>query len=314
MTLVLSMLNSEYAVQLSDRRLSSARGTEDDESNKAVVVVTLTARVVMGYSGLARVGNFDIFETVKDLLVAAAPPDYRWGRMVYRFAERLSEEFRHPTIRGLPPDQRRASFHFVGHMRTDPPTPTITYVSNWDDPANRLRADPPADEFKVSGGVFTHPTGFPRIVMLGAHAHLGEEDFQPLMDLLRDRCPPKLLVDKGVALMRQWADDPRAGGTIGKQLSSVIAPAAGSRWAAARYHTNVPRSTVYMVDNVYALPGKVLQTRGGVVGRVDGGTVAVPPAGRNKPCPCGSGKKYRQCHSPAATTPMIVRLENVSEQ
>jgi preprotein translocase subunit SecA len=23
---------------------------------------------------------------------------------------------------------------------------------------------------------------------------------------------------------------------------------------------------------------------------------AVPPVGRNEPCPCGSGKKYKHCH------------------
>jgi preprotein translocase subunit SecA len=25
-------------------------------------------------------------------------------------------------------------------------------------------------------------------------------------------------------------------------------------------------------------------------------TAAYPRAGRNDPCPCGSGKKYKQCH------------------
>jgi uncharacterized protein YecA (UPF0149 family) len=24
--------------------------------------------------------------------------------------------------------------------------------------------------------------------------------------------------------------------------------------------------------------------------------VAIPKVGRNEPCPCGSGKKYKQCH------------------
>lgn len=27
---------------------------------------------------------------------------------------------------------------------------------------------------------------------------------------------------------------------------------------------------------------------------------AVPKVGRNEPCPCGSGKKYKQCHGGAA--------------
>jgi hypothetical protein len=28
----------------------------------------------------------------------------------------------------------------------------------------------------------------------------------------------------------------------------------------------------------------------------DAGTPVIPPAGRNDPCPCGSGKKYKKCH------------------
>jgi uncharacterized protein YchJ len=28
----------------------------------------------------------------------------------------------------------------------------------------------------------------------------------------------------------------------------------------------------------------------------DAGTPVTPPAGRNDPCPCGSGKKYKKCH------------------
>ena len=35
---------------------------------------------------------------------------------------------------------------------------------------------------------------------------------------------------------------------------------------------------------------------------VDDNTVvkAVPRVGRNEPCPCGSGKKYKQCHGKLA--------------
>jgi hypothetical protein len=162
MTLVVSMLNSEYAVQLSDRRLSTPRATVTDEANKAIVVITLTGRVVMGYSGLAQAGNRDIFETIKDVLLEAATPDYAWERMVYRFAGGLSEVFNHPTIRALPPGQRRASFHFVGHMRTYPPTPTITYVSNWNDPGNWLRADSAAHARETENRKSASPTRWER--------------------------------------------------------------------------------------------------------------------------------------------------------
>jgi preprotein translocase subunit SecA len=31
-----------------------------------------------------------------------------------------------------------------------------------------------------------------------------------------------------------------------------------------------------------------------------GGVATVPKVGRNEPCPCGSGKKYKQCHGKLA--------------
>jgi uncharacterized protein YecA (UPF0149 family) len=32
------------------------------------------------------------------------------------------------------------------------------------------------------------------------------------------------------------------------------------------------------------------------LGPVARATAAVPEVGRNEPCPCGSGKKYKKCH------------------
>jgi preprotein translocase subunit SecA len=35
---------------------------------------------------------------------------------------------------------------------------------------------------------------------------------------------------------------------------------------------------------------------GSVSQEADGSAPQVPPVGRNEPCPCGSGKKYKHCH------------------
>jgi preprotein translocase subunit SecA len=40
-------------------------------------------------------------------------------------------------------------------------------------------------------------------------------------------------------------------------------------------------------------PSPALNTSMGPVGRA---TAAVPEVGRNDPCPCGSGRKYKKCH------------------
>ena len=40
--------------------------------------------------------------------------------------------------------------------------------------------------------------------------------------------------------------------------------------------------------------------RGAAAAAAVGGAAAVPRVGRNDPCPCGSGKKYKQCHGKLA--------------
>ncbi|MEK7380315.1 MAG: SEC-C metal-binding domain-containing protein, partial [Gemmatimonadota bacterium] len=35
------------------------------------------------------------------------------------------------------------------------------------------------------------------------------------------------------------------------------------------------------------------------LGRMASGAAGVPEVGRNDPCPCGSGKKYKKCHGAA---------------
>jgi preprotein translocase subunit SecA len=64
--------------------------------------------------------------------------------------------------------------------------------------------------------------------------------------------------------------------------------------AAAEMETRAER-----ISNVtYSAPTET----GEVETTVDAGTVpkAVPRVGRNDPCPCGSGKKYKQCHGKLA--------------
>jgi preprotein translocase subunit SecA len=41
---------------------------------------------------------------------------------------------------------------------------------------------------------------------------------------------------------------------------------------------------------------------GSVSQEADALAAAVPKVGRNDPCPCGSGKKYKKCHGDVATT------------
>jgi preprotein translocase subunit SecA len=67
---------------------------------------------------------------------------------------------------------------------------------------------------------------------------------------------------------------------------------------AARAAVEMESRAEHMTNVTYSAPTET----GEVQTTVDAGTIAktVPRVGRNDPCPCGSGKKYKQCHGKLA--------------
>jgi hypothetical protein len=141
------------------------------------------------------------------------------------------------------------------------------------------------------------------------YGHVGPADVEPLSKMMKEGRPAVTIVAKGVELVRRWADHPAAQGTIGKQMMSVVLPSDHTVIATARYHTAVVQPTAYLMSEVQALPWASYAARGGRIVEASGGPGAVPPAGRNEPCPCGSGKKYKRCHGGPAARQIVVQIE-----
>ena len=68
MTLILSAVAGDYAVQVSDRRLTQGNGVLSDETNKAVL---FCGRSAFAYTGLAKMGNVPMDEWLTRALVNA---------------------------------------------------------------------------------------------------------------------------------------------------------------------------------------------------------------------------------------------------
>jgi len=122
--------------------------------------------------------------------------------------------------------------------------------------------------------------------------------------------PPEAIVGKGVELIREWAERKSSLDLIGKQISSVVVPAAIDEPAAARYHSDVAQSTSYGITEVIARSDMGLAWKSELTAK-NGGLDAVPTVGRNVPCPCGSGKKYKRCHGQPAHPhrTMVIELQ-----
>jgi len=58
----------DYAVQVSDRRLSIDGVMRGDESNKAALLFATDARMIVGFTGIAKAGSFTTAHWILDTL------------------------------------------------------------------------------------------------------------------------------------------------------------------------------------------------------------------------------------------------------
>jgi hypothetical protein len=161
----------------------------------------------------------------------------------------------------------------------------------------------PWDEFTLTKQQERRPLNFePTLVRrIGNWRAMTDEDEVALRDLLQQRKPARAITGKAVELVRQVADRPAASGTIGKQLSVIRIPRDCQQPPLSEYHSDASSYVAYGSDQVL-LPSnwaiKDFQVR--AVGGPGALPVSVRKVGRNHPCPCGSGKKYKYCHMPGA--------------
>lgn len=310
MTLVIGIANSEQTILMSDRRLTSNGTVVEDESNKTAIVLLPQARLVTGFTGLGQIGTIPnrfgppppgAFRTswwLLDQVRKAAPPDYMAEPTVRRFSTLATEEFR-----GLPgrpsAKDRLLAVMFVGYdYSTHKNGPFLRNVFNFG-----RRTMVARDEFIVDDS----PPDRAFMVAIGAFGVLDLPAVKPSADRLRELAelghPPSALVGKGVEVIRLAASQPESANTIGSNIMSVVVPADPTEPVRAEYHPDHASSAIFSPDLIdLRTPdrgGLLLggfQFKSGPPNGPPGHSIVVPRVGRNAPCPCGSGKKYKRCH------------------
>jgi len=317
MTLVVSLLDQNRAIQLSDRRLTSDAGPETEEYGKGSLVITRDVRVLMGLSGLATMGkihnvqpygkDFDLRRTIATSLLNVAGPEYLWNQTAQRLAQELTDIFAQPAIAGLPGTTRRCVIHFVGFDgSTDPPSPISTFVSNFHDPHLKERAETGVwDEFRTTTARFTGDGLMAQAI--GTYRHITQSDMNPLIELMKAGKPDAAVIGKGVELFREWADRLGPDGAIGKQVASYVLPSNMYSPATTAFHSNIPQQEVFGLGEIRIDGPDGYATEGVRLTREDG-PAAGPKLGRNVPCWCGSGKKYKRCHGTTGGKTMVIEL------
>lgn len=295
MTFILALANDEYVIQISDRRLIVNGAPKDDESNKAGFFLCNDARSVYAYSGLAEFGQLKTQRWILETLRAAGPPDHIYREILERFTNRATEYFATSRlVSRIPREYRRVSVMFTGFQNDGRiVNSTITNFQDFDS-----GNDSPVawDEFRLLPLISDPPAGIkPTFVeRIGCWPAMTAEDEKVLRDMLSRGKPRVAVMQKAVDIFRDIASRPAAAGNIGPHISSVCL-SADCPFPITGYHTASPTDTLPLVDMIDCRKGALIQITDSTF-RVPGRVIAVPKVGKNNPCPCGSGKKYKYCH------------------
>jgi len=303
MTIVLTMGNVDQIIQVSDRRLMSDGHLVEDEFSKGGVFVSSNARLAFGFTGLARYGDFNTHRWLLENLVKLGPPDFEAKNILDRLTEKATEDFaKLPALSKVPIQHKRLSIMFSGYLyHHSPPMIGAAVLTNFQDFNTGIDNNTAWDSFKCmfcneKKPRIENPTLVQRI---GVWQAMNPADEAALRTLLIKRKPASVIVSQAVRIIRNMADRPQAAGSIGKQLSSLVLPRDLDAGPISGYHTMVAKRVIYLTP--MAITTETMQVAMGdpelkLADEADGSPLALPEVGRNQPCPCGSGKKYKRCH------------------
>jgi hypothetical protein len=193
---------------------------------------------------------------------------------------------------------RQLSIALAGYLYSEePPRGFLALLSNFERWGARVNGDP-LPEFELHTVREKRPLDFEpaTIGILGAGEAVEHSDVERLSALLEERAPAKRLVAEAVQVIRRAARSPRGKGIVGERCFSIVVPRDPEAEPVAENHFDAPSNRIYGFPRAIATPELALAFGEPSLTSDSANAEWVPRVGRNKPCPCGSGKKYKHCH------------------
>lgn len=311
MTFVLSLGNVDQVIQVCDRRLIDSSGKPCVLPECKSTILTLDdSRLLFGFAGLARAGRFRTASWILEAMGDAAAEDHLALGTVERFTTIASERWAKPDLQAVPREQRGLSVLFTGYNdRRPPPNLISAIVTNFQN-FETGRDEEPWEMFKATywgmkDGVSAEEATY--IQRIGAWIAMDDAgDGARLRRMLEERRAAEKIIDGAVGLVREIAARPEAGGVIGTELNSAILPAPRVNVSMEQgialqlgFHPDGASSALRGSNQVISTSEAELLISDPTVRAAEPEKtppIAVQKVGRNKPCPCGSGKKFKRCH------------------
>jgi hypothetical protein len=310
MTLIFCLANEDYTILVSDRRRSFVGQPPDEESNKALVLNLFDARLAVAFTGLASTPNFQTSLWLAEALSEAARPEPLVEPTMARFCEIASRDIKNVALSAQDdPSVKRLTIFAAGYQYLDEGSRAWYFrVSNFE--GEELYPKPkqlPDDDFSLVWARQQTPTTTPYgfVVAGGTTRGIPSGSMLQLRRLVAEKRPPRALVDKAVEVIQAAADAPASRDKVGKQCTSIVLPQDPAKPGQVEYHSANLARQVFLPDYIrtYEAQGGgygalIIRSEGFALEDEAGNRmiVQVPKVGRNKPCPCGSGRKYKQCH------------------
>jgi hypothetical protein len=292
MTLLIAAANDDMAVLASDRRLSWQSNVQDDETNKATFVAARDARAAFAFTGLARTGSgFETQAWFLETLSSASKQNCTIEGLVEAIARAASATF--PSLTVVPDAARRVAFLGIGftYFEGRPVEARAWLVSNLEsDVGSKL-------DFQVLRDSIALGTDAPPLLRLGGATTAADSvHVARFRELLARRAPRAAIEGKAIDVVRRAA---RRASVVGPQAGFAYIPSGVDTDMEFNYYTAHTSTMVYAASAVFALTCQDAMVLGDGVAAFGEllPTPNVPRVGRNVPCPCGSGMKYKDCHS-----------------
>jgi len=298
MTLSIALLNRKEAIFVADRRFADETGhIRSEEGCKLVVFLCSDARMAVTCTGLASAGKFSTHHWLLQSLLDAAKPDLRMRPTMDRLAQIATRDV---AKLGLPKVSCRLSITLCGYYYAEPPPlACICRITNFESDDGSTAAES-RDAFSVTCLRQTRQAGpdFRGIWTSGVRGAVPPACLLALERLMATGRPAQALVWKAVEVIRSAAASALSGGLIGQQCLSVIIPSDPRRKVLSGYHTSKLTYEMFMPSMVNAMSLQTMSFIGEFHLEAVSKTMPmlVPKVGRNRPCPCGSHKKYKNCH------------------
>jgi hypothetical protein len=268
--LIFAGANSQYVFLASDRFLESVAGSRvDPEHAKPTVVRCDDARAAVGFVSFAQPGQFDVRAWLREELADAAEERSTFTSMIDNFAELAAARFARLPLSSA---EKRLSVVFAGMVSyPDGVTaPWLVRVSNYEELGHEPRTEA-SSEFNVLPKIPDDPANPTSLVVsCGISDGVLSAGIYELETLVATKCGE---------LMRGAALAPESDGMVGTRCD-VVGVSRDLRHEPEGYSISAGDSRTTFVPDVDDLRSEI----------------PIPRVGRNRPCPCGSNKKYKLCH------------------